>query len=318
MSDALFVDALSPFLRSDDGATVLLRTTDPDIWFHAPTGARTARSPSGRYLLDLLRSRRHVDTGPEAGLVTIGGALAAQIHLVALAASAEQETAWAQLLERHGWSPAPGGRFDFLPLSLWKGRMTLGGVRVVSDDPAAGNPTTIGTPTSSAVSLRLTASGADALRAAIDAGSGPPVAVRFDYEYDARFSPVAYRVTADVPTVHAVLSRHPVACAGYYGSGGGQEPLDALCDELRLLDAVRIDWERTPDGLEPDRCAAVERAVLQRWIKRALDRLVESVEPDEQAPAGGSGGGGGLVRAPGGGGGVGSFRAPAPGGAGTP
>jgi hypothetical protein len=139
------------------------------------------------------------------------------------------------------------------------------------------------------VTLRLNPHGADALRDAIEAGTGPPVAVRFDYEYDALVPDASYQVAADALATHAVVARHLVASAGYYGAGG-QAELDAMCDELRDLGVVVITWTRMPDGFDTRRLAAMERAILQRWIKKALDRLVESVEPDDEAPAGGSGG----------------------------
>jgi hypothetical protein len=290
MTNDLFVDATTPFLRSDDGRTILLKTTSPNTWFHAPTSARMARGAGDRYLLNLIRSRHRKSDSQPDGTVTTGGILAAQVHLVALAATLADEAPWTVLLERHGHSPAPGSMFAFVPLSLWKGRMTVGGVDFLVDDSEAYRETAIGTPTSTPVTLRLNAHGADALRHAIDAGAGPPVAVRFDYEYDA-WGPVAsYQITADTLATHAVAARHLAAAAGYYGASGGQAELDAMCDELRVLGAAVITWKRTPDGFDAPRVVTMERAILQRWIKKALDRLVGSVEPDDEAPAGGSGG----------------------------
>lgn len=285
MSDPLFVDASAQPVYPDDGMTILLKTTSPDQWFYVERKARMATGRDGLFILSLVRRRRRekLDPAGTERIVTEGGAGAAQVQLVALAPSSLDESAWTEALRRSGATPSIGGRWRFLPLPLWKGRMTVGGADAFVDDPVTYKGVSIGTPTAAPVTLRLNPQGADAFWEAIGAGVGPPVAVRFDYEYDLVVPRCGYLLTADARAAHAVFGRHGKAAAAYYGTAGGQAELELMCDELRCSGAVAVSWELNPEGFDTARIAAMERAIVQRWAKRALDQMVESVEPDPDA-----------------------------------
>jgi hypothetical protein len=291
MGEAVFVDASAPSVRSDDGMTVLLPTTSPGYVFYAARTARMATGTKGRYVLSLVRRRKREEHKPggAARVITRGGAVAAQVELAALLPSSLDESAWIDALRRSGVTPPVDCGFTFLPLPTWQGRMTLGGLTGFVDTRTPYEGVPIGAATAVPVTVRLNPRGADAFRKAVAAGGGPPVAVRIDYDYDIALPRCAYRLTADARAAHAVFGHHATAVAGCYGTAGGQAELDAMSDELRSSGAVRISWELAPEGFDTVRLAAMESAVIERWAKCALDQMVDSVEPDPDAPGGACG-----------------------------
>ncbi|NAZ86084.1 hypothetical protein GTR00_08250 [Kineococcus sp. T90] len=127
--------------------------------------------------------------------------------------------------------------------------------------------------------MPLHAAGADAVRAALDAGDGPPLVVLLQREHEVLHPAWRYRLDADTGTALAVLARHRRALAAHFGPAGGQAEQDALLEDLVASGAVDLTWHRVPPGWTPAQVARAEQAVLQRWAARAVGRLVTAVEP---------------------------------------
>jgi len=291
MGDALFVDASAPSVRSDDGMTILLPTISPGHVYYAARTARMTTGSGGRYALSLVRRRKR-GKGEPGGAVPIGtrgGVVAAQVELVALLPSSLDQRAWTEALQRCGVKPPADRGFTFLPLPLWQGRMTLGGLTALVDDGTPYEGVPIGTAIAAPVTVQLNPRGADTCWDAAATGAGPPIAVRFDYDYDLTLPPCGYQLTADACAAYAVFRHRTTAVAGYYGTAGGQPEVDAMIDELRSSGAVRISWRLLPEGFDPARIAVMESAIVERWAKRALEQMVDSVEPDPDPPVGGRG-----------------------------
>jgi hypothetical protein len=271
MSDPpVLVDAARPAVLTDDGATVLLPTTAAGTWCFAEVTIPTART-AGRPILTVLRDRSPV--GGDAA-VTVGGTLLAQLDLLAPVPAADQITAWSAQLLRLGATPLADDRFRFLPLRLRQGRMELSAADGVLADP---QPLDIGSATSVVVTAALRSAGADAVTAAVASGMGPPVGVDVDLTYDLAIPECRYRVVADPAAVHAVLATDPDALAPFLGQPGGPAAAAALL--AALPGAVSVMWAVRPAAVP---AAAMEAAILQRWLGPAAAALGARVVPGTQ------------------------------------
>lgn len=289
MNDPVFVDARVPAVLPDGGDTALFRSTDGERWLYRSRQVRPALGANGAPLLTLVRKRQRqaAEAAGAQTLVTQGAVIAGLVHLVPLPPSPAEEQAWVDAVRRSGTVPPGGGQLDLAPLPVWRGSLTVGGLDALGVDPAPYQDVPIGTPLSAPVCVRFGPEGADALWDELAHGQGLPAVVRVDYHYELAFPDCAYRLTASAGAVRAVLAGHPEAVAGLYGTAGGQAEQDALYAELRTSGAASFTWDRAPAGLDDAQLASAETAVIQRWAKRAADRLVASVEPDPDAQSAG-------------------------------
>ncbi|WP_406177271.1 hypothetical protein [Streptomyces sp. NBC_00996] len=281
MSDDVFVDAAAPLVFSDDSILAFFKATPPETWFYASRAGRIAMD-GDKYRLVLVRNRKKGG----GGLETKGGMLATQIDLAPVIGSVDEERAWTEAIKRNSpFVPPDVERVTLRPLGLRNGRMTIGGLEGLVENPVAYRDVPIGVQTSLPITLPLTADGADTAWGILGTPAGFPVTVRFDYDYDVLYPGAHYKITAETHKVYDYFSANAKARASYFGLVGAQADLDLIRSELTSSGAVVIEWLVRPEGFDDSRVAQLQSSILDAFAKSALDLMVADVVPDREAPA---------------------------------
>jgi hypothetical protein len=263
--------------------TTLFKADAADMWLYAPKAARMLQDESGRYGLSLVRRRKREGSGPIAAgpLVTFGGTLSAELDLAAALPSRAQELAWTAAIRRDTSFVPEGEAFGFVAMGPREGTITVGGLGALVDDPAAYRNVQTSTSPSFLLTLDLNENGADKLWQCLDGGqNGLPICVRHDYTFNALSANCHYRVNADRRATYDYFSANVEISASYYGSVGGQAVLQRVREKLLRSGAVRISWERSPVDFDTSRLREAEWAIIDLWVKSALDQMVDEVLPE--------------------------------------
>lgn len=280
MSDNVFVDAAAPLVFFDDAILAFFKATLPETWFYTSRAGRIAMD-GDKYRLVLVRNRKKVG----GGLETKGGMLATQINLAPVIGSVDDEKAWTEAIKRDSpFVPPSVERLTLRPLGLRNGRMTIGGLEGLGENPAAYRDIPIGVQTSLPITLPLTADGADTAWGILGTPAGLPVTVRFDYDYDVLYPGAHYKITAETHKVYDYFSVNAKARASYFGLVGAQADLDLMRSELTSSGIVAIEWLVRPEGFDDSRVAQLQSSILDAFAKSALDLMVQDVVPDREAP----------------------------------
>jgi hypothetical protein len=289
MTDFNFADGSVAVVVKDGSPVTLIKGYQDNTWFYAPRAARIARDGRDRPIFTIVRSRRRLPSGQ--GLVTAGGTFAAQLDLtIPILTEQDKKELTEFIILASGLRPDTGTSFNFQPLQLREGRMSILGVDSYVKKPEAIAGIKVGASSSLGVSLDLTGSsdgipgGADVFYSALRNSNSSvilPLLVSLTYEYDMILPNCHYLLKANNKLIYDFFSGSYKDKFSYYGLVGGQSDLSFTRSELLKNGAITITQISRPDSLNDERIKQLEASLIDVFTKTVLAQIADKpkIEP---------------------------------------
>lgn len=258
----------------DDETVVFYEGIEANTWFFAPRAAKVTQDASGRPIFGMIRHRKILPGG--AGVETTGGITGFQLELNVPMNAHE----WSQQLTAHtGISPIGAARFNFRPMRLRDGRMTIHNIEQYVDNPAAYQNMPAPASGTVPISLQLNKTGADVIAAALQNPQlNLPIIVGFEYKFDYVIPAGHLKITADLEKVYDYFSADVKARVSvWFASASANWSTER--EKLKTSGAVKIERIDGP-AAGSEAMKKLEDTVIDTWVKGALQQMVEKPTPD--------------------------------------
>ncbi|MQY10899.1 hypothetical protein SRB5_10120 [Streptomyces sp. RB5] len=269
---------------------VLFKGQNPNTWFYAPRWGRIAKNPEGEPAFLVTKKVRN---NPDGSKTTLGGILSFMIELVVELPGEGQRQQWTNLIKTlYNINPI-GGAFNFQPLRLSPGRMDVFGLDSFAKPGQSLKGVEVGSSSSIAFAVELTADGADHFAAMLGAGHppyAPQVAIMFTYHYQYLIPQCQIKASGYKKKAYDYFSWNAKARASYFGLVNGSFDYQSVRADLRQQHALDVSViGQPPTGVD---LAKLLDAIFDQYVKLEVGQWIQpDPKPVEASAPGGFFGG---------------------------
>jgi hypothetical protein len=254
---------------------ILFKGYNADTWFYAPRWGRIAKGPGGEPAFMVTKKVRN---NPDGSKTTIGGVLSFMVELVVELPGQDTLQSWTNLIKML-YNLTPGaGAFNFQPLRLSPGKMTVSGLDMYAREGQALKNIDVGASSSIGFAVELTPDGADHFAAMVGASPlpfPPQVSIMFDFKYQYLIPQCTIQATGSKKKTYDYFSWNAKARASYLGLVSGSAEYQSVRADLRQTQALDIRVVGTPPaGVDQ---AKLLDAIFDMYLKMVVG---EWIQPD--------------------------------------